>query len=175
MLADCQVLRIEDVLPFFPDFVVIDDFKARGCLPSPRTPLPTPPPPHNTPPPQDQINLSLEEYNERIRDLRAEMDEFTRAAERIRRDIKGLRNRYGYVSLGQRCDLSGQPVLSGPFYIFPCTHVFLAEALVREVRARTSAPRRLPRAQPRPPRPSARHPSSLGPPSASSSAACGWS
>mmetsp|Transcript_1320 Transcript_1320/g.3893 ORF Transcript_1320/g.3893 Transcript_1320/m.3893 type:complete len:989 (-) Transcript_1320:17-2983(-) len=107
MLADCQVLRIEDVLPFFPDFVVIDDFK-------------------------DQINLSLEEYNERIRDLRAEMDEFTRAAERIRRDIKGLRNRYGYVSLGQRCDLSGQPVLSGPFYIFPCTHVFLAEALVRE-------------------------------------------
>jgi vacuolar protein sorting-associated protein 18 len=26
-LKDCDLLKIEDILPFFPDFVLIDDFK----------------------------------------------------------------------------------------------------------------------------------------------------
>lgn len=26
-LKDCNLLKIEDILPFFPDFVLIDDFK----------------------------------------------------------------------------------------------------------------------------------------------------
>jgi len=26
-LQHCELLRIEDILPFFPDFVLIDDFK----------------------------------------------------------------------------------------------------------------------------------------------------
>lgn len=30
-LRECELLKIEDVLPFFPDFVLIDDFKVRGC------------------------------------------------------------------------------------------------------------------------------------------------
>ena len=30
-LGECPLLRIEDVLPFFPDFVTIDDFKEAIC------------------------------------------------------------------------------------------------------------------------------------------------
>ena len=30
-LAESPLLRIEDVLPFFPDFVTIDDFKEAIC------------------------------------------------------------------------------------------------------------------------------------------------
>lgn len=28
-LKQCELLKIEDLIPFFPDFVVIDDFKVR--------------------------------------------------------------------------------------------------------------------------------------------------
>jgi uncharacterized membrane protein (GlpM family) len=27
VLQQCELLKIEDILPFFPDFVLIDDFK----------------------------------------------------------------------------------------------------------------------------------------------------
>ncbi len=29
LLQECSLLKIEDVLPFFPDFVTIDHFKVR--------------------------------------------------------------------------------------------------------------------------------------------------
>jgi len=32
VLKDCDLLKIEDILPFFPDFVLIDDFKVRFNL-----------------------------------------------------------------------------------------------------------------------------------------------
>ena len=30
LISECGMLRIEDLLPFFPDFVVINQFKVRG-------------------------------------------------------------------------------------------------------------------------------------------------
>lgn len=30
-LHDCDLLKIEDILPFFPDFVTIDHFKVSTC------------------------------------------------------------------------------------------------------------------------------------------------
>jgi hypothetical protein len=30
LIEECGVLRIEDLLPYFPDFVVINQFKVRG-------------------------------------------------------------------------------------------------------------------------------------------------
>lgn len=32
-LSDCEFLKIEDILPFFPDFVTIDQFKVSPCDP----------------------------------------------------------------------------------------------------------------------------------------------
>jgi hypothetical protein len=31
LLRECPLLRIEDLLPLFPDFVLIDDFKEQIC------------------------------------------------------------------------------------------------------------------------------------------------
>jgi hypothetical protein len=31
-LNECDLLKIEDILPFFPDFVTIDHFKVKYCL-----------------------------------------------------------------------------------------------------------------------------------------------
>merc|ERR1711871_1424345 len=62
------LLQVEDILPFFPDFVHIDDFK-------------------------DAICTSLEDYNEQIEGLKSEMEEATRGAELLRNDISLLGER----------------------------------------------------------------------------------
>ena len=31
-LHECDLLKIEDILPFFPDFVTIDHFKVGACV-----------------------------------------------------------------------------------------------------------------------------------------------
>jgi len=55
ILKECDLLKIEDILPFFPDFVKIDDFKSEICQ-------------------------SLEDYNGKIERLKAEMKEFTQVS-----------------------------------------------------------------------------------------------
>ncbi|KAL6061226.1 tethering complex subunit [Balamuthia mandrillaris] len=109
LLTQCDLLKIEDILPFFPDFVLIDDFKSEICE-------------------------SLEDYNQHIEELKAEMDDATRSANLIRLDIKQLRSKYGFVAGNRTCDLCSYPVLSRQFYLFPCQHVFHEDCLKREVR-----------------------------------------
>ena len=53
------LLKIEDILPLFPDFVQIDNFK-------------------------DAICQSLEDYNTQIAGLKTEMDDATRIADALR-------------------------------------------------------------------------------------------
>ena len=53
------VIKIEDVLPLFPDFVKIDNFK-------------------------DAICQSLEDYNKQIDQLKTEMEDATRIADALR-------------------------------------------------------------------------------------------
>jgi vacuolar protein sorting-associated protein 18 len=48
LLQQCDLIKIEDILPFFSDFVTIDHFR-------------------------DPICNSLQEYNQQIQDLREEM------------------------------------------------------------------------------------------------------
>jgi len=107
-LNHCNLLKIEDILPFFPDFVLIDSFKEEICK-------------------------SLEEYNKHIEELKSEMDDATRSADLIRLDIKELRNKYGYVAAGQKCGKCNYPVLTSQFYLFPCHHVFHSECLIAEM------------------------------------------
>lgn len=67
-LKKCDLLKIEDILPFFPDYVLIDDFK-------------------------DEICSALGEYNINIEELKAEMDNATSSAEYIRLDVRKLKKR----------------------------------------------------------------------------------
>ncbi|KAJ3071653.1 hypothetical protein HK102_006394 [Quaeritorhiza haematococci] len=107
-LKHCELLKIEDILPFFPDFVLIDDFKEEICA-------------------------ALEEYNMHIRDLKAEMDEATKSAESIRLDIRELRNKYAVIPVAKRCDVCDLLLLTRQFYVFPCEHVFHADCLINYV------------------------------------------
>lgn len=104
-LEDTDLLKIEDILPFFPDFVVIDDFK-------------------------EEIAHALEGYSAHIDELKREMDEATRTAESIKKDISELRNRFVTIAAEETCSVCLQLLLTRQFYVFPCQHTFHADCLI---------------------------------------------
>ena len=109
LLKRCDLLRIEDLIPFFPDFVIIDDFKAEICA-------------------------ALESYSKSIANLDAEMDASAATAESIKRDIKGLKKRYALVEPGERCRICELPLLARQFFVFPsCQHGFHSDCLGKRV------------------------------------------
>ncbi|CAL1534740.1 unnamed protein product [Lymnaea stagnalis] len=107
-LHDCDHLKIEDILPFFPDFVTIDHFK-------------------------DAIISSLQEYNHHIDSLKKEMEEATQSAEEIRKEIQSFRNKYAYVKAEDKCSSCAYPLMTRAFYLFPCSHKFHMDCLISEV------------------------------------------
>ncbi|KAH0606968.1 uncharacterized protein H6S33_002956 [Morchella sextelata] len=107
-LRRCELLKIEDLIPFFPDFVVIDDFK-------------------------DEICAALEDHSHAIDTLKREMEESARTAANIRRDVELLDRRYAIVEPGERCWLCQMPLLARLFYVFPCQHAFHSDCLTGEV------------------------------------------
>lgn len=107
-LKRCELLKIEDLIPFFPDFVVIDDFKEEICT-------------------------ALEEYSQHIDNLKQEMDVSQHTAEQIKAEIAALDNRYAIVEPGERCWICTLPVLSRQFFVFPCQHAFHSDCLGKRV------------------------------------------
>lgn len=107
-LKRCELLKIEDLIPFFPDFVVIDDFK-------------------------DEICEALEEYSRHIDNLKQEMDLSQHTAEQIKAEIAALDHRYAIVEPGERCWICTLPVLSRQFFVFPCQHAFHSDCLGKRV------------------------------------------
>ncbi|KAI3997302.1 hypothetical protein MKX01_009146 [Papaver californicum] len=119
------LLKIEDILPFFPDFALIDDFKEAICS-------------------------SLEDYNKQIESLKQEMNEATHGADNIRNDITALAQRYAVVESDEGCGVCRRKILTvgglervargytsvglmAPFYVFPCGHSFHAQCLIAHV------------------------------------------
>ncbi|XP_068725314.1 vacuolar protein sorting-associated protein 18 homolog isoform X1 [Montipora capricornis] len=107
-LNQCELLKIEDILPFFQDFVTIDHFK-------------------------DAICSSLHEYNQHIEELKSEMQEATESAKTIRSDIHEMRNKYSIVPALEKCSICSYPLLTRAFYVFPCHHAFHADCLKNEM------------------------------------------
>ncbi|GMQ01976.1 hypothetical protein CsSME_00048414 [Camellia sinensis var. sinensis] len=75
------LLKIEDILPFFPDFALIDDFKEAICS-------------------------SLEDYNKQIEQLKQEMNDATHGADNIRNDISVLAQRYAVIDCDEDCGVT---------------------------------------------------------------------
>lgn len=104
----CELLKIEDLVPFISDFVVIDDFKEEICS-------------------------SLEEYSRSIDRLKQEMDESSQTASHIKIDIAALDHRYAIVDPGEKCYVCSLPLLSRQFFVFPCQHAFHSDCLGRKI------------------------------------------
>ncbi|EWC45613.1 hypothetical protein DRE_05174 [Drechslerella stenobrocha 248] len=110
VLNECKLLKIEDLIPLFPDFVVIDDFK-------------------------EQICTALEEYSYKIDRLKKEMDDSAKTADNIRHDIGLLDRRYAIIEPGERCYVCQLPLLSRQFFVFPCQHAFHTDCLAGVVKS----------------------------------------
>jgi len=115
-LSFTDKIKLEDILPFFPDFVLIDDFKEEICK-------------------------SLEEYKNDIESLKNEMQDATQNANLIREDIKELKHRYGYITANAKCDVTNcaKSVLAKDFYLFPCQHMLHMDCLIEEILKHVSA------------------------------------
>lgn len=57
------------------------------------------------------------------------MEEATESAKRIRQDIQEMRNKYGVVDSQEKCASCDFPLLSRPFYLFLCGHMFHSDCL----------------------------------------------
>jgi hypothetical protein len=104
-LADTDLLQIEDVLPFFPDFVLIDDFK-------------------------DEICAALEAHAAKLQELRASLDEAAETAASVRVDVEKLQNRFVTIDASERCAVCSRGVFTKQFFVFPCMHVMHADCLI---------------------------------------------
>jgi len=110
LLKESQdLLKIEDILPFFPDFVTIDHFK-------------------------DALCESLSEYNQGIDLLKEEMNIATESAMKIRSSIQLTKNCHLVVGSTDCCQVCGKQLTSRAFYIFPCQHGWHRDCLIAEIK-----------------------------------------
>ncbi|KAI5295529.1 hypothetical protein KEM52_001077 [Ascosphaera acerosa] len=107
-LRRCELLHIEDLIPLFPDFVVVDDFKEEICS-------------------------ALEEYSRHIDALRQEMDNSAQSVDHIRNEVAALNSRYAIIEPGERCWICQLPLLSRQFFVFPCQHAFHSDCLGKKI------------------------------------------
>jgi vacuolar protein sorting-associated protein 18 len=112
VLRDCgpDVLSIEDVLPYMPDFASINQIK-------------------------DEICDALTSYSLKIDQFLKEMSDCEMVCEKLRDDIHRLRSYRMRMSPDARCAYTNKLVLGAnePFYVFPSGFVVLETALKQEV------------------------------------------
>lgn len=108
LLKACNLLKIEDVLPFFPDFVTIGHFKEAICS-------------------------SLSEYSSTIEALKEEMKDTTESAKQIRKETEALKTQSITIRNIDKCCICKYSILSRAFYAFPCRHVFHANCLLTAI------------------------------------------
>ncbi|OQV21083.1 Vacuolar protein sorting-associated protein 18-like protein [Hypsibius exemplaris] len=113
-----SVIKIEDILPFFPDFVTIDDFKEAICA-------------------------SLEDYNRHIGTLKGEVDDATAEAQDLRSEIQDYRSQCLYINTTDVCTVCKQPLLTSQIYVFPCKHHLHEDCLLNTLRPHLASSKRL--------------------------------
>ena len=97
------------MVPLFPDFMAIDDFKEEICI-------------------------ALEEYSSQVDRLKSQMDDSARSSTSLRAEIDSLASRYAVISAGESCSICSYPLLTRQFYVFPCRHAFHADCLVQRLK-----------------------------------------
>ncbi|TGZ52451.1 hypothetical protein CRM22_010621 [Opisthorchis felineus] len=105
LLRECPLLKLEDLLPYFHDFVTIDQFK-------------------------DAICASLDSYHQRIGEVKREMHVTMRSTNALRKQLDTLRYRYEELDVANRCVHCKHILLLRAFYVFPCGHQFHMNCLI---------------------------------------------
>lgn len=96
---ESNVVKIEDLIPWFDEKMKIELFK-------------------------DEICRSLKDYNEEISDFKKKMDAYGKNTEQIKNSLKDLRNEYVYVKADRVCEHCRARLFTSEFYCFLCGHTF---------------------------------------------------
>jgi hypothetical protein len=108
LLQESESIKIEDLLPFLPDFTELDVFK-------------------------DQICETLQDYSTRIENLKGEMNDLSESADSITVEVDGMKKRGYTTHAHQRCEDCEEYLFSGQFYLFPCSHAFHEDCITQRV------------------------------------------
>ncbi|XGW10958.1 hypothetical protein V3C99_012449 [Haemonchus contortus] len=103
-----DVISIQDILPFFPDFTEIKDFKEPLCE-------------------------CLKEHSVKIQELQQAMKDATLMAQEIREKTERLRDRVTIVKAGDVCAKCERSLIGRPFHAHHCRHFFHRECLEEEM------------------------------------------
>jgi len=68
-----------------------------------------------------------------IQNLKEEMEDATKSAEVIRSEILSFRNGYTLIQPSDVCSSCQEQLMTKAFYMFPCSHCFHAECLIKEM------------------------------------------
>ncbi|CAL8085718.1 unnamed protein product [Calicophoron daubneyi] len=109
LLKECPLLKLEDILPYFHDFVTIDQFK-------------------------DAICDSLDSYHDRIEEVKREMNVTMTSTKVLKKHLDALRYRSEEIDADDRCAHCHYALLTRAFYVFSCGHNFHANCLTELVR-----------------------------------------
>ena len=101
-------LRIEDLLPLFPDFLQIDAFKP-------------------------EITAALQSYSAQIDGLKRDMDDSARTAARLRDEEERLEERWMMIAPGEGCGVCGEVLLERRFWCWGCGHGAHVDCVARSV------------------------------------------
>jgi hypothetical protein len=104
-----RILRIDDLLQHLPDFTDVDLL-------------------------QEQICRTLENYGEKIDNLKVEMNDLSESAESINKELESMTKRGYSYSATQRCEDCSEALFNKQFYLFPCSHGFHSHCIMKRVK-----------------------------------------
>lgn len=106
--APAGILKIEDILPLFPDFVRVDAFK-------------------------DEVCSALASYSAHIESLKSEMDASAITSARIAEETKQLGRRWVLLEPGESCGVCRLALLERRFWVWGCGHGAHGDCAARRV------------------------------------------
>uniref|UniRef100_A0A915DBF1 Vacuolar protein sorting-associated protein 18 homolog n=1 Tax=Ditylenchus dipsaci TaxID=166011 RepID=A0A915DBF1_9BILA len=103
-----EAIRIQDILPYFPEFTKIQHFK-------------------------DPLCACLKEHSLKIQQLQKEMKEASEMAEEISADVDKNKSKFMVVKSSDKCFKCKDILMSQPFFAFTCRHFFHKQCLERHM------------------------------------------
>ena len=109
VMDQSKILKIEDVLPRIMDNIKIEEFK-------------------------DQISKCINLYEDNIKKLRDDINQYNQTAENIKNDIYKVKKKSIEIQYRQcKCDICQSNIKDNNIFLFPCGHMFDSKCIINSL------------------------------------------